>query len=324
LRNPLVASASPLTGDLDTLRELEQAGAGAVVLPSLFEEQIEREELELHHVLESGAHSQAEALGYFPELDDYATGPGGYLELVAAAKRALSIPVIASLNGVTRGGWLRYARLCQEAGADAVELNAYAVEADTETGGAQVEHELLDLVRDVRREVTVPVAVKVGPYYSAFANVAVRLAEAGADGIVCFNRFLGPDVDLEMLTVEPGVRLSTSAELRLRLRWIAILRGRVAADLALTGGVHTPEDAVKAILVGADAVMLASSLLRDGPTALTAVLAGLSNWLREREYVSVDQARGSMSQVACRDPASFERAQYMRALTSYRPRAQAS
>lgn len=320
LRNPVVASASPLTGDLDTLRALEAAGVGAVVLPSLFEEQIEHDEVELHRALEHGAQSFAEALTYFPELDDYNTGPGSYLAHLEDAKRALRIPVIASLNGSTTGGWLRYAQLVEESGADAIELNVYTVEGDPLTEGGHVERRLLELVREVRATVGIPLAVKLSPFYTAFANVARRLAEAGADGIVCFNRFLGPDLDLETLAVEPVVHLSTSEELRLPLRWIAILRGRVPLDLAATGGAHTAEDVVKLVLAGADVVMLASSLLRTGPHHVTEVIGGLSRWLAEREYASVDQARGSMSQAACRDPAAFERAHYMRALTSYSPR----
>jgi dihydroorotate dehydrogenase (fumarate) len=323
LSNPVLASASPLTADLDALRALEAAGAGAVVLPSLFEEQIEHEELELHEALEQGAHSFGEALTYLPDLDDLATGPASYLDHLAAAKEALRIPVIASLNGSSAGGWVRYAQLAQEAGADAVELNVYAVEADPATEGRYVEHDLLELVGQVRAVLTIPLAVKVGPFYSAFANVARRLADAGADGIVCFNRFLGPDIDLETLTVEAGVRLSTPDELRLPLRWIAILRGRVAADLAATGGAHSAEDVVKLILAGADAVMLASALLRRGPAHLTTVIGGLATWLAEHEYASVDQARGSLSQASCPDPAAFERAQYMRALTTYSARQRA-
>jgi dihydroorotate dehydrogenase (fumarate) len=320
LRNPVVASASPLTGELDTLRELEAAGAGAVVLPSLFEEQIEHEDMELHHALEHGADSFGEALTYFPEIDDVPTGPSAYLERLEAAKAALRIPVIASLNGASPGGWLRYARLAEEAGADAIELNAYAVEADPSRTSVEVEGNLLELVAQVRAAVSVPLAVKVGPFYTAFANVAHRLSEAGADGVVCFNRFLGPDIDLETLVVQPGVRLSTSDELRLPLRWIAILRGRVALDLAATGGAHTADDVVKLVLAGADVVMLASSLLRRGPQHVTEVVGGLAAWLAEREYVSVEQARGSLSQISCPDPGAFERAQYMRALTSYSTR----
>ncbi|MGE5407748.1 MAG: dihydroorotate dehydrogenase-like protein [Syntrophothermus sp.] len=323
LSNPLVVSACTLTGKVETLVRLEEAGAAAVVLPSLFEEQIEHEELELHEAFEQGAHSFSEALTYLPDIEDLATGPSSYLDHLAAAKEALRIPVIASLNGSSKGGWLRYARLAEEAGADALELNVYAVEADAATEGHHVEHSLLELVRAVRAAVSIPLAVKVGPYYTAFANVARRLAESGADGVVCFNRFLGPDIDLDTLTVQAGVRLSTPDELRLPLRWIAILRGRVALDLAATGGAHTSEDVVKLVLAGADVVMLASSLLRNGPGHVTSVVGGLARWLAEHEYASVDQARGSLSQVACPDPAAFERAQYMRALTTYSARQRA-
>lgn len=318
LRSPVIASASPVTGDLDTLRALEAAGVGAVVLPSLFEEQIERDELSLHAALEQGAHSFGEALTYLPDLDELSAGPDAHLELVATAKEALGIPVIASLNGTSAGGWVRYARLMEDAGADAIELNTYAVEGDPATEGRQVELELFDLVTQVRRAVSIPLAVKVSPYYSAFANVARGLVEAGADGLVCFNRFLGPDIDLETLTVEPGLRLSSPDELRLRLRWIAILRGRVAADLAATGGAHSAEDVVKLVLAGADAVMIASALLRHGPEHVRTVTDGVATWLADHEYASVDQARGSLSQGASRDPSAFERAQYMRAVTGYR------
>jgi len=227
--------------------------------------------------------------------------------------------VIASLNGTSTGGWVRYARLMEEAGADAIELNTYAVEGDPSTEGHQVEHALFRLVAQVRRAVSIPLAVKVSPYYSAFANVASQLVEAGADGLVCFNRFLGPDIDLDTLTVEPGVRLSSPEQLRLRLRWIAILRGRVAADLAATGGAHAAEDVVKLLLAGADVVMLASTLLRNGPEQVETIVSGVSDWLEEHEYASVEQARGSLSQTSSRDPSAFERAQYMRAVTSYRP-----
>jgi dihydroorotate dehydrogenase (fumarate) len=320
LASPLVASASPLTGDLDTLRELEAAGAAAVVLPSLFEEQIQHEELAIHHVLERGAASFGEALSYFPDLDDYATGPELYLEHLREAKRMLGIPVIASLNGITSGGWLRYASLAEEAGADAIELNVYAVETDPDATAAEVEERTLALVRDVKRAVAVPLAVKVGPFYTAFAHMARRLREAGADGLVLFNRFLQPDIDLETLEVRPRMHLSSNDELRVPLRWIAILRGRVDVDLAATSGVQTPEDVVKLLLAGADVAMLASALLREGPGLLVELRVGLQAWLDEREYASVEQMKGSMSQASARDPAGFERAQYMRALVEYAPR----
>lgn len=319
LEHPVVASASPLTGDLDTLKALEEAGAAAVVLPSLFEEQIEHEEVALHETLELGAHSFGEALTYFPEMDDYNTGPGRYVEHVAAAKQALSIPVIASINGVTPGGWVRYAELLQQAGADAIELNVYAVETDPYASAASVEDRTLRLVSKVRAAVTVPLAVKVGPYYTAFAHVAQRFGDARADGLVLFNRFLQPEIDLETLTVKPELRLSSPDELRLPLRWIAILSGRVPLSLAATSGVRSADDVVKLVLAGADAVMVASELLRRGPQVVTELRDGLRDWLGEREYASVEQAKGSMSQASCGDPHAFERAQYVRTLVGYRP-----
>ena len=320
LASPLVPSASPLTANLDMLKRLEEAGAAAVVLPSLFEEQIEHDQIDLHALLEYGTDSFGEALTYFPELDVYNAGSEDYLEHLAAAKEALSIPVIASLNGVSTGGWTRYASLVQETGADALELNVYALETDPDASAASIEERTLQLVARVREAVTIPLAVKVGPYYSAFANIARHLADAGADGLVLFNRFLQPDIDLETLEVTPQIALSTSAELRLRLRWIAILRGRVPASLAATGGVHTAEDVLKLLLVGADVTMLASALLQRGPELLPELRADVEAWLTEREYESVEQLKGSMSLASCPDPAAFERGNYMRALVSYAPR----
>jgi dihydroorotate dehydrogenase (fumarate) len=321
LRSPLVASASPLTGTIASLRALEEAGAAAVVLPSLFEEQIEHEETTVHDMLEQGVQSFGEALTYFPEMDDYNTGPGSYLEHVAAAKAALSIPVIASINGVTPGGWVHYAELLQEAGADAIELNVYAVETDRDTPPASVEERTLRLVSEVHGALTVPLAVKVGPYYTAFANTAARLNEAGAAGLVLFNRFLQPDIDLETMTVMPELHLSSNDEMRLPLRWIAILRGRVPVSLAATSGVQSRDDVVKLLLAGADVVMLASALLRDGPGLLRDLTDGLAEWLEEREYRSVEQLKGSMSQETCGDPHAFERAHYVRALVEYQSHA---
>ena len=320
LRSPVIASASPLTGDLDSLRALEREGIAAVVLPSLFEEQIEHEQIDLHDLLEHQTHSVGEALTWFPELEDYNTGPDRYLEHLARAKESLDVPVIASLNGVSRGGWLRYARLCQEAGADALELNVYAVETDPGHSAAEIEERTLALVRDVRETVTIPLAVKVGPFYSAFAHMACSLSEAGADGLVLFNRFLQPDIDLETLEVAPWLPLSTPVELRLPLRWIAILRGRVDVDLAGTTGVHDWQGALKLLLAGANAVMVASAPLMRGPGVVRDVLEGLEAWMVEREYSSVRQLQGSLSQASCPDPAAFERGNYMRALTSYAPR----
>ncbi len=317
LGSPIVPSASPLGADLDTLRRLEEAGAGAVVLPSLFEEQIEHEELAVHWALDVGRSSSPEALDYFPELDDYNTGPGKYVEHMAAAKDALDIPVIASLNGSSRGGWTQYARLIEEAGADALELNVYAVEADTGTTADQAEMRILEVVRTVRSEVQIPIAVKIGPFFTALAHTAARLAVSGANGLVLFNRFLQPDIDLETMAVVDRMALSTREELRLPLRWVAILHGRVPLSLALTTGVHEPEDVIKALLAGADVAMSASALIRHGPQRLTELLQGVKHWLEENEFESIQQLKGSMSQQSCPDPAAFERAHYMRMISTF-------
>ena len=317
LGSPLVVSASPLGADLDTLLRLEEAGAAAVVLPSLFEEQIEHEQLSVHHVLEAGSESFAEALSYFPDLEEYMSVPDTYIEHLADAKEALSIPVIASLNGSSAGGWVRYARLLERAGADALELNVYAVEADAAATADQVEKRILEVVRAVRAEVRIPVAVKLGPFFTALAHLAARLVVAGADGLVLFNRFVQPDIDLETLAIVPQLQLSTRDELLLPMRWIAILHGRVPISLAATSGVHEVEDVVKVLLAGADVAMTASALIRHGPERLSQLLAGLAAWLDEHEYESVEQLKGSMSQASCPDPAAFERASYMRALVSF-------
>jgi dihydroorotate dehydrogenase (fumarate) len=317
LTNPLVASASPLTGDFDRVRRLEEAGVAAVVLPSLFEEQIAMDDVTVHEVLEAAAEGNPEAFEYYLELDDYNAGPRFYLEYLEAVKRALSIPVIASLNGGSLGGWLRYARWLQDAGADALELNVYYVAADPSTTSDEVEGRYLQLVTAVRQAVTIPLAVKVGPYFSAFANMARRLVDAGADGLVLFNRFLQPDIDLDTMAVVPRLQLSTPDEVRLPLRWIALLRDHVDASLAATSGVHTPEDAVKLILAGADAVMMASALIRQGPDFATMILDGISVWLESNGYLSVSEAKGSMSREASPDPAAFERANYLQAIVGF-------
>ena len=319
LRSPIVASASPLTGRLDSLVELERHGIGAAVLPSLFEEQIEHEQLDIHELLEYQTHSFGEALTWFPELEDYSTGPDPYLEHLSQAKALLEVPVIASLNGVSTGGWLRYARLCEEAGADAIELNVYAIETDPEFSGDDVEARTIGLVREVRAAVSIPLAVKVSPFYSALPHMAVQLQEAGADGLVLFNRFLQPDIDLETLEIIPWLSLSTSAELRLPLSWIAILRGRVQVSLAGTTGVHDWQSALKLLLVGADVVMVASAPLARGAGVVADLVDGIRRWMLEREYTSVEQLKGSLSQASCPDPAAFERGNYMRALISYTP-----
>ena len=318
LANPVMASSSPLTGSIDTLKQLEEAGVSAVVLPSLFEEQIEHEAMEAHRLVEYGAESFAEALGgYFPELDSYNTGPQLYLDQVAAAKEALSIPVIPSLNGTTRGGWVRYAKRMEEAGADALELNVYLIPTDPYATSLDVERRYIDLLSAVVETVDIPVAIKLGPYFSSLAHVAREFVEAGAAGLVLFNRFYQPDIDLEDLRVLPNLQLSTSAELRLPLRWLAILYGKLRADMAVTGGVHTSDDVLKSLLVGADAVMMASALLQEGPYHAAAVIGGLTAWLEEHEYDSVEQMKGSMSMASAPNPDGFIRSNYMRVLASY-------
>ena len=318
LINPIVPSSSPLTRQVDTLLQLEAAGAAAVVLPSLFEEQIEHDAMAVHAALDYGSEISAESVGgYFPEMDDYNTGASDYLGHLRAAKDALSIPVIASLNGDSAGGWTLYARILEDAGADALELNIYLIAADMERTGTQVADEYLRLVSRVREAVTIPLAVKVGPYFTSMANMARRLVDAGADGLVLFNRFYQPDIDLETLTVGPNLVLSTSTELRLVLRWMAILHGRINASLAATTGVHTSEDVLKLVLSGADITMMASALLKNGPGHVATVLDGVTRWLEDRDYLSLDQARGSLSQLASPDPSAFERSNYMHALIGY-------
>lgn len=317
LPSPVVAAPSPLTHDVDSIVRLADAGAGAIVLPSLFEEQVEHEEMEVHRLHQFGAECFPEAANYFPELDEYNTGPGPYLKLVTEAKAASGVPVIASLNGTTRGGWVEHARAIEEAGADALELNIYFIPTDPHVPGKDVEDRYVDLVQAVRAEVEIPLAVKIGPFLSSPAHLARRLVEAGAEGLVLFNRFLQPDIDLDRMEVRPDLRLSSSEELRLALRWIAILRGVVPGSFAATGGVHSAEDALKALLVGADAVQMASALLRHGPHHVSAVLGGLSEWMAERGYESVEQLKGSMSQRACPNPEAFERANYMKTLLGY-------
>jgi dihydroorotate dehydrogenase (fumarate) len=320
LRCPVVASSSPLTGQLASLRALEAAGVGAVVLPSLFEEQIEHETREVDRYLGLSADANPEATyGYAPVLDTYNQGSARYLRLVRDAKRALEVPVIASLNGATRGGWTAYARLVEDAGADAVELNVYQVAANPERSGRDVEAETLDVVESVVAACGLPVAVKLSPYWSALGHFAGQLVDAGTSGLVLFNRFYQPDIDLETLSVGPRLVLSGSDELRLPLRWMAILRGRVEASLAATTGVHDPVDVVKVLLAGADVAMTTSALLRHGPDHATVLIEGLREWMTLRGYASVTQLTGSVSQGAVGDPAAFERANYIETLTRYAP-----
>jgi dihydroorotate dehydrogenase (fumarate) len=313
LRSPLVASASPLTGSLDGLRQLEDAGAAAVVLPSLFEEQLTLEAQQVGRLLKGGAGSLSAALA----LDDYNAGPYGYLALVEKAKASLQIPVIASLNGVTPGGWVEHARLLEEAGADALELNIYYVSSRPGLAGSEVEWRYLELVRSVRQTIGIPLAVKLSPYFSSVANLSRQLVEAGADGLVLFNRFYQPDLDLDTLEVTPRLVLSTSEELRLPLRWIAILYRQVPASLAASTGVHTAADAVKVLMAGADVAMMTSALLRHGPEHLTVVEAGLRDWLEEHGMQSVGQLRGLRSQRSIPDPGAWERANYITMLAGY-------
>ncbi|HXV12565.1 MAG TPA: dihydroorotate dehydrogenase-like protein [Candidatus Krumholzibacteria bacterium] len=317
LKNPLVHSASPLSESLDKMKMLEDAGCSAIVMHSLFEEQIQHESRQLDHYLSYGSQSYAEALSYFPEAQSYRVGPDEYLNRIANAKRALSIPVIGSLNGVSRGGWVEHARLIQEAGADALELNIYMIPTDVEMSGPEVEQMYIDTLSAVRAEVTIPLAVKVGPYFSAMGHMAKRLRAAGADGLVLFNRFYQPDFDLETLEVVPHLVLSTSWEMRLPLRWVAILFGRVDVDFAITTGVHTPEDVIKGVMAGARVTMMTSAILQHGMGRVKVVLDGVERWMRENEYVSIGQMCGSMSQKNVAEPAAFERANYMRMLHSW-------
>ena len=319
LKNPLVPSSSPLSRNLGTLRRMEDQGASAIVLYSLFEEQISQESQTLNHYLTQGIESFPEALTYFPEASEYETGPVEYVEQIKKAKEALEIPIIASLNGVSTGGWIKYAREVEEAGADALELNVYYLATNPNLSGSEVEQIYVDILRDVKESIAIPVAMKLNPYFSALSNMARRLVEAGADGLVLFNRFYQPDFDIENLEVVPHLLLSTSSELRLPLRWIAILYGRVETDLALTTGVHTVEDVLKGLMAGAQVTMMASELLRNGIGRLNDILVDLERWLVEYEYESVQQLLGSLSQENCSEPAAFERANYMRVLSSFAP-----
>jgi dihydroorotate dehydrogenase (fumarate) len=318
LKNPVVASSSPLTSTLDGMKCLEDAGAAAVVLNSLFEEQLVGEAAELNHFLNQGTESYVEAQTYFPRTGEHILGPEEYLELIRKAKGALRIPVIGSLNGASSGGWTKFAKNIEEAGADAIELNVYFVATEATLSSMEVEQRYLSVLRAVKETVRIPVAMKLSPFFSAMASMAHRLDAEGANGLVLFNRFYQPDIDLESLEVMPNVILSSSEALRLPLRWIAILHGRIKASLAGTSGVHTANDVLKMLLAGANATMMCSALLRHGPARITEVLAGLDRWLTEREYVSVSQMQGGMSQKSVANPAAFERANYMKALQTFR------
>lgn len=319
LKNPLVASASPISKNIDKARKLEEAGISAIVMYSLFEEQIINESLELDHYLTRGSDSFAEAMSYLPDGGMYSVGPEKYLNQLAGLKKALHIPVIGSLNGVSKGGWTRYARQIQEAGADALELNLYFIATDLDLTSQELENAQVELVAEVKSAITIPLAVKLSPFITALPNFARRIVEEkGANGLVLFNRFYQPDFDLDELEIMHSLDLSTSADLRLPLRWISILYGKINADFALTSGVHTANDVLKAMMAGAKVAMMASNLLHNGEQVVPALLNDLEVWMKEREYTSIKQMQGSMSQMSVKEPAAFERANYMKVLGSWR------
>ena len=317
LKNPIVASSSPLTQKPETAEELEAAGVAAVIMHSLFEEQIIHESLKLHNDLIRGTESYAEALTYLPDYGQYSIGPETYLNTLRKMKQTVEIPVIGSLNGVSTGGWIDYAQKIQDAGADALELNIYYLATDPDLTGAELEDTYITLVSDIRKRINIPIAVKLSPFFTALPNFARRLAGAGANGLVLFNRFYQPDFDLEELEVVPNLVLSNSVEMRLPLRWIAILYGRVTVDFAMTGGVHTGNDVLKAAMAGASVTNIASEFLQKGPGRVAEILNEITSWMEEHEYVSIQQMKGSMSQQAVAEPAAFERANYMKVLSSY-------
>ena len=316
LRTPLVPSASPLSQEIDNIRRMEDMGASAVVLYSLFEEQLRQEAMELDHHLNAGTNSFAESLSFFPQAGEFRLGPEGYLNHVRKAKEAVNIPIIASLNGATVDGWADYAKQIEQAGADAIECNIYSIPTAMDVPGVEVEERYIEIVHTVKSAVKIPVTVKLSPFFSSMANMAKRIDQAGANGLVLFNRFYQPDIDIDELEIRPNVLLSTPQALRLPLTWIGILYGRLKASLAATSGVHGPEDVIKLIMVGADITMLCSTLLRNGINHLRYIEQGLIDWMKKHEYESVAQMRGSMSQLRCADPSAFERAQYMKAVKS--------
>lgn len=320
LRSPLVVgAAAPLTENIDNIKRMEDAGAAAVVLHSFFEEQLRQEQLELHYHTSVHNESFAEALTYFPEPTIFHIGSREYLDHIRQAKEKVEMPIIASLNGSTLGGWVDYAKAIEQAGADALELNIYSIPTDLDMSGAQVEQNYLDILSAVKSEVKIPVAIKLSPFFSNMANMAKRLDEAGADALVLFNRFYQPDIDLEALEVQPNVLLSTPQAMRLPMRWIAILYGRIGADLAATGGIHKAPDVLKMLMAGASIVEIVSVLLRHGIEHLREIEQEMCQWMEEKEYESVTQLKGSMSQLHCPDPSTFERVQYMKAIQTYKP-----
>lgn len=319
LAHPLMAGASPMVDDMGMVKRLEDAGASAIVMHSLFEEQITREEQGTIMDMELSSNTSAEAISFFPQPDEFRLGPETYLEQIRRIKAAVAVPVIASLNGTTPAGWLRYGKLMEQAGADALELNVYYIATDSKESGSGVEKRTLDIVRAVKSEVKIPVSVKLSPFFSSLAHFAMELEAAGADGLVLFNRFFQPDINVEELIAEPSLQLSGPADLLLRLRWLAVLHGQMKGSLAVTGGVHDGMGALKAVMAGADAVQMVSALLIHGPERLAQTRAGLAEWLEEHEYESLAQARGSMSLLKCPNPQAFTRANYMRILNGWKP-----
>ena len=317
LKHPVVPSASPLSRDVGTIRAMEEAGAAAIVMHSIFEEQIEVEQETLHHFLEQGTEQFAEALTYYPPMPEYKVGPEEYLENIRRAKEAVDIPIIGSLNGMSRGGWIDYARQIEQAGADAIELNVYFLAANPKSDAGEIEDLYIDILAAVKKNVHIPVALKLSPFFTAMANFARRADAAGADGLVLFNRFYQPDINLEELEVEPNLVLSSRDEMRLPLRWIAVLYGRVNASLALTSGIHKPKDVLKAVMAGSDVAHVCSALLKHGLGRIGKLVAGVELWMEEHEYESIRQMRGSLSQQAVAEPAAYERANYIRILQRY-------
>lgn len=319
LKHPVVLSASPMTKTIDGVRRVRDAGVSAIVLHSLFEEQLEHETLELDYLTTQGTNSFAEALSYFPEPDNYFLGPDEYLNHIRKAKEAVDIPIIASLNGFTSGGWVDIAKQIEEAGADALELNIYYLATDPDRPGSEVEHNTVEVLKNVKAKVKIPVAVKLAPYFSNVAHIARQMEQGGADGLVLFNRFYQPDFDLDELEVRPHVDLSQSVAMRVPLRWIAILYGRIKTDLAVTSGVHSGADVIKCMLAGANISMMCSALYQNGLDHIQTVLIDIRRWMEEKEYESITQMRGAMSQKSVAEPAAFERANYMKTLQSFKP-----
>ncbi|MFN3306439.1 MAG: dihydroorotate dehydrogenase-like protein [Candidatus Kapaibacteriota bacterium] len=318
LKSPLVASASPLTEDLKGIKKLEDAGASAVVLPSIFEEQLRTEQLDLHYFTTQGTYSYAESLTYFPEMNEYRFVTEQYLELIRKAKESVSIPIIASLNGATSGGWLDFAKKIEQAGADALELNIYFIPTNPDETSQELESSYLEIIKAVRASVKIPLAVKLSPFFSNFANFAKKVEQVGANALVLFNRFYQPDIDLENLIVRPSIHLSTSHANRLPMRWIAILKNKVNLDFAATSGIHTSDDVIKMLLVGANVTMLCSALLKNGVYYLLQLEREIVEWMQEHHYESVKQMIGVMSQERTPNPSEYERVQYIKAISSYK------